>query len=199
MKPEEIKIGETYNLRVKVLGKSEDFIHARLIAPNGEYSSSGILEILHKYAPSFAPIPSEHGTSVPTKYAPTRLFKKGDIVEINTHGRDIDARMKASGVELGKRYIVTEDEKHTGYVSFVGLDGIDHISVFFWLELVTPVEEQEPYFVQEFKGGYGIFNTRLQPETEVCHYFNDMHPHAKEAAEAECDRLNAEHRKEQNK
>lgn len=149
--------------------------------------------------PTCVSLPSDPPTSVGSrpKHDTNRLFRKGDIVEIDTHGRDIAASMKKSGLELGKRYIVTEDESNTGYnigyVSFICDDGIEHQSMFFWLKLVTPVEELEPYSVETCQYGYTVNKGELILAT----YNDETHPHAKEAAEAERDRLNAEYRKEQ--
>lgn len=61
------------------------------------------------------------------------------------------------------------------------------------LELITPVEEREPYLVSNDDYEYCVFNKRTK--MTVCR-FDISHPHAKEAAEAERDRLNAEYRKE---
>lgn len=137
----------------------------------------------------------------PTKYDPRRLFRKGDIVEFDTHGRDIAASMKKAGVELGKRYTVTRDENtksngryDIGYVSFIGDDRIEHNSMFFWLKLITPVEEQDMYFVEHRKHSNAY---KIRKRGQEFAIFWDSHPNAQAAAEAECDRLNAEWRKEQ--
>ena len=129
-----------------------------------------------------------------TKHDPTRLFKKGDIVELDTHGRDIAASMKRAGIELGERYTVTEDENNTGYVSFIGDGGIECHAMFFWLKLVTPVEELEPYKLIDSPNTYNI----VRASAMVMTIHKKSHPNAKAAAEAERDRLNAEWRKEQN-
>lgn len=62
------------------------------------------------------------------------------------------------------------------------------------LELMTPVEEREPYGVSENLHGWIVFKDT--PGNVVAN-FNNTHPHAKASAEAERDRLNAEYRKEQ--
>lgn len=132
------------------------------------------------------------------KYDPNRKFRKGDIVEMDTHGRDVAASLKKAGIELGKRYTVTEGESNTGhntgYVSFIGDDGIEHRAMFFWLKLVTPVEELEPYIVVDAHTHWDVAEKNMKT---VAMYSKGNHPHAKEAAEAERDRLNAEWRKEQ--
>lgn len=195
MKYEEIKVGETYNVRMRVISIDRGIITAEtVLEQDGEWGiqCGEEYEICVDEAESFSPIPT------PSKHDPTRLFKKGDIVEIDIHGRDIAASMKKSGVELGKRYTVTEDENNTGYVSFIGEDGIEHHSMFFWLKLVTPVEELESYRVEELDNAWVV---RKGEEADTystqAWYCKKRHPHAKEAAEAERDRLNAEWRKEQ--
>ncbi len=137
------------------------------------------------------------------KYEPCRLFKKGDKVRVvERNGRKFwNAAPETIYTVVADEYL--HDDPNVLLRGCVGLNDGKPATLsawnipFFHIELVTPVEELEPYFVMELKGGYGVYNTRFQPETEACHYWNEMHPHAKEAAEAECARLNAEHRKEQ--
>ena len=124
-----------------------------------------------------------------------------DIVEMDTHGRDIAASMKKSGVELGKRYTVTEDENNTGYVSFIGGDGIECHSMFFWLKLVTPVEEREAFGVRYStdRDCAEVYHRRYK--NTVAAFYRKCgitREQAEEHAEAECKRLNDEYRKEQN-
>jgi hypothetical protein len=130
------------------------------------------------------------------KYDTCRKFRAGDIVEFDTHGRDISESMKKAGVTLGERYTVTEDENNTGSVPFIGADGIEHHAMFFWLKLVTPVEELEPYSVVDAHTHWDVVDEDMKT---VATYSKGYHPHAKLAAEAERDRLNAEHRKEREK
>jgi hypothetical protein len=63
-----------------------------------------------------------------------------------------------------------------------------------YLELVTPVEELEPYSIGESTDYFSV----EKDDEELSLYWKDKHPNAKEAAEAECARLNAEYRKENN-
>ena len=191
MKLEEIKIGETYNLRIQVLCKNEDFIIAHHETPNGEFSTAGLLEILNKYAPSFTPIPSEPGTSVPTtKHDPCRLFKKGDKVRV------VECKGRCPGYNKNAIYKVGENEKESGRYIMLTQDGfIGHITVdAAYLELVTPVEEFEPYSVVD---AHTHWDVAVKDMKTIASYSKVHHPHAKEAAEAERDRLNAEWRKEQ--
>lgn len=143
------------------------------------------------------------------RHNPNRLYRKGDIVEIDTHGRNIAASLKKAGVALGKRYTVTEDESDTGHVSFAGDDCNVYHSMFFWLKLITPVEELEPYFIEESHDGATIVLTvRSIPNGEgiafrYCPGWGGNVFHSEEQfrqhAEAERDCLNAEHRKEMEK
>lgn len=128
------------------------------------------------------------------KYDPNRLFREGDKVEVVKN----KGRIGSSTLPVGTRATVVKDEDECDWV-FLKADDCDKLDTIdaAYLKLLTPVEELKPYFVMELKGAYGVYNTRFQPETEVCHFFTDMHPNAKAAAEAECARLNEEWRKEQ--
>ena len=123
------------------------------------------------FTPDRVSIPSEHGTLVPTpKYDPCRFFRKGDRVRIK---REINGR-KLNHVFVNFSY----DQTYTGS--------------FYELELVTPVEELEPYSVGESSHTWYVYK-----DNDVVVAFNkENYPNAKAAAEAECARLNAEWRKE---
>jgi hypothetical protein len=62
------------------------------------------------------------------------------------------------------------------------------------LELITPVEEMEPYIVVDAHTHWDVADKNMKA---VAIYSKGNHPQAKAAAEAERDRLNAEYRKEQ--
>lgn len=141
------------------------------------------------------PLPSEHGTSVPTpKHDPCRLFKKGDKVRIVEYkGRSYSKYWEK---RLGQILTVTwsEDENTSPEVDEQTIDPS-------YLELVTPVEEIE---------SFGVRYSTDRDCAEVYHrrYKNTVaafyckcgitREQAEEHAEAERDRLNAEWRKEQN-
>ena len=201
MNIEEIKEGETYNVRVKVIGKYGKCIDA--IYADADDAIVG-LHIPERRVGVLRPISPENGiknTETAPKYDPCRLFRKGDKVRIK---REINGRLlhhSFVNFKYDTVYTVDADEVQKDFKSghVMITDGKHYCTLSFYeLELVTPVEELEPYFVMELKGAYGVYNTRFQPETEACHFFTDMHPNAKAAAEAERDRLNAEYRKEQN-
>lgn len=196
---EDIKAGETYNMRVKVTSVNEygGEVATIPVDENGKELDDEWAYYGLDIASAFSPITPENGTKnvePAPKYDPCRLFRKGDKVRVvdKKNGRTPPC---CGDIEAGELYTVSDDED--GGDVMLAVNGKYDCIKWYWLELVAPVEELEPYFVMELKGAYGVYNTRFQPETEACHFFTDMHPHAKEAAEAECDRLNAEHRKEQ--
>lgn len=132
------------------------------------------------------------------KYDPCRLFKKGDkatprIVNGRKPVCGIDGvAAKINSVELIVESNEGERENGTVDIKFpCGTIGqIDPV----YLELVTPVEERSPYSVGESSDYFSVD----KEDEELCLFWKDKHPHAQEAAEAECARLNAEHGKEQN-
>ena len=92
-------------------------------------------------------------------------------------------------------FVVDVDEDNTGYVWIKDIAEKDSWlvnAVFF--ELVTPAEELGPYMVIETTDYWSV----EKESDELCLFWKDRHPHAKEAAETECDRLNTEWRKKQN-
>lgn len=118
------------------------------------------------------------------KYDPCRPFKEGDEVRVvENKGR----KQKCSG----SLATVKNDEEENKVLITIDGDGIWWIDAAY-LELITPAEEREPYFVNEDATSW-----QLKKGKSLCaRYGKATHPHAKEAAEAECARLNAEHRKE---
>lgn len=125
------------------------------------------------------------------KYDPCRLFKKGDKVRV---------------VSWNGRKLKMFDMSDVWEVAFGETPGDLAVSLRrkcaktwenccvppCYLELVTPVEELEPYSVGESSDYFSVD----KDDEELCLFWKDKHPHAKEAAEAECARLNAAHRKE---
>lgn len=203
MEYKDIKVGETYNVRVKVEYKESDNEDGDIATVPVDKNGKKLTPDWAYYSPSdasaFSPITPENGiknTVSAPKYDPCRKFRRGDKVRVVEYR----GRSGCNVTKPGTVVTVDEDEEDSGWV-WINEESVSGVAVATinaaYLELVTPVEEREPYFVMELKGAYGVYNTRFQPETEACHFYTDMHPHAKEAAQAECDRLNAEHRKEQ--
>ena len=131
-------------------------------------------------------------------YDPCRTFRVGDIVcHVERAGRTyFDAP------PLGEKCRVIEPENKAGIVCVeykVNDERYTHEIPFYHLELVTPVEVLEPYYVKDDGTHYVVGKRPEEPEiVYLAEYSKTLHPHAKEAAEAERDRLNAEHRKGQN-
>lgn len=184
MNLEDDKPNAVYNVRVKVQSRNEDGICVVRIldAVYGTQYHDVVITSRNLH-----PIPS------PPKYDPCRKFRRKDKVRVKreVHGRPVyigeDAWEPLDPNEIWE----VEEEKETGWVHLKN----GCLSADVWhgmLELITPVEELEPYTVVESYGRTDVMKGDYTIAT-----YTDSHPHAKEAAEAECDRLNAEYRKEQ--
>lgn len=183
------------NINDKLLVQGE-FIKAHdngsiLVSLSTKAWESTMHELLF-FPPSCLSLPSEivnSQSSIVNKYAPPRLFKKGDEVTPRIYlGR------KDKGLEMGEKYIVTADEIAGDMVAIKHHFTLrpDIVQTCF-LELVTPVEELEPYKLIDSPNTYNI----VRDSAMVMTIHKKSHPNAKAAAEAERDRLNAEWRKEQ--
>jgi hypothetical protein len=143
------------------------------------------------------PLPFSEIYSVPTqpKYDPCREFQPGDKVRmVMRDGRHpYCIQMREHIVPTDTICTVVRCECN-GFVAVEYNNGYNPVVHFSFLELVTPVEELEPYSVTSDVGGHYVCD---KEGMVISLYYNNSHPHAKEAAEDECDRLNAEWRKEQ--
>lgn len=131
--------------------------------------------------------------STAPKYDPCRKFREGDIVTpCSVKGRWLGADWKDRS---GIRFTVTTDEDEDCTMWVKDPDSIqqDCVDVVYF-QLVVPVEELEPYSVVDAHTHWDVANKDMKT---VSTYSKGYHPHAKAAAEAECQRLNEEHRKEQ--
>lgn len=133
-------------------------------------------------------------TNIQPKHDPCRPFREGDVVE----PKQVKGRVysKDSKHLIGKKCIVFRDEEEPGYV-VISYAGKNYSINAAYLGLITPVEELEPYHIlHNMTNGYVIYKD--EPKTDnIVVIFNNTHPHAKAAAEAECGRLNEEWRNEQ--
>ena len=125
------------------------------------------------------------------KYDPNRLFREGDKVEVVKN----KGRIGSSTLPVGARATVVRDEEECDWV-FIKADDCDKLDTIdaAYLKLVTPVEELEQYSVEEATVQFLVKKDGKRVVSQFCKLY---HPNAKEAAEAERDRLNAEWRKEQ--
>lgn len=187
---------QLYNLAVGdeviVHGKCEDICDDGDIRVNSWWTVAG-----EKREQSFL-VHHSHVSLPPEKpkYDPCRKFKKGDKVRVvERNGR---SPILCGAVELGYTYTVYADEDGGDVILDIGygVNGGESISWTF-LELITPVEELEPYSVKDTMShdGWQIVRDGLP----LAIYDSRRHPNAKAAAEAECARLNAEYRKKQQK
>ena len=187
MKPEELqqlKKGDEIFIRArykKILGDGDvAFIHTYTDINDEETKTEDYTRPANVILPPSAP-----------KYDPCRRFKKGDKVKLREKLQGRETSQFVTGLSLGKIYTVQADEcNHTVYV--MGDECLGRYA-FVHLELVTPVEEIEPYSVGESTDYFSV----EKDDSELCLYWKDKHPNPKAAAEAECARLNEEYRKEQ--
>ena len=190
MNTEDIKIGEIYNVRVKVIGITKDGVDALYVdADGGGITGLRIgkqrIGILRPPTPETAP-----------KYDPGRLFREGDIVEpCQSNGRWLSPLWEH---RTGIRYEVTEDENPITadlYIKDPDSPEPFHTHAAFF-KLITPVEELEPYYyVAKNDGVHPTFLVRNRNEEHrvaaICECWNE------EDAQRICDMYNAEYRKEQ--
>jgi hypothetical protein len=185
MTPKEIKIGD----KVLVEAEVNNFYNDGDIGCFTQYTAhdGGIYEarfdvlcsLVHKMTDSTAP-----------KYYPCRLFRKGDKVRLVEYkGRHFNADAKRMYFCTG---IVTFSECEHEYIDVCVSFGNSEENIEIdpaYLELIDPVEELEPYFVAYDDKFYHVH--KKGEDAALAVYYETKHPHAKEAAQAECDRLNA--------
>ncbi len=155
-------------------------------------------EFDHRTLPAYQRISTEFISLPPEqpKHDPCRLFKEGDIVKRRT----VDGRTDPD-VPEGINLTVTTGEAKYGNVRVQEPNGRSIVTKAVFLELITPVEELEPYRIG--KSDYnGFVNIEKKGKIiAMIPYGKELHEHKTEeqalaTAEAERDRLNAEHRKE---
>lgn len=189
---------EVPNELVRVLHNATEYrldpAYLKLIDPVEELEPDEVQEDVEKSVyPRHDKTNGIKNTETAPKYDPCRKFREGDIVEpCQVKGRWFGTAWKD---RRGIRFTVTKDEDEEGVMWVQDPDSLhskDVEAVFF--QLVVPVEELEPYFVAYDDKFYHVHKKGEAAALAV--YYEAKHPHAKEAAEAERDRLNAEHRKE---
>lgn len=184
----QLKPGDEIFIRAKYEELAEDgdvwFSHSATNVFNGVVETVGYTHHQNIILPSeLQPAP---------KYDPCRKFRKGDKVEYYPrNGRDF--------FDMPWIYdaaVVIEDEYRSGTVvvrfTFNYGEPSVHKVPWYHLQLVTPVEELEPYIIKEYVDFYAVEKDGAQYSI---FFKGSYHTKAKEAAEAERDRLNAEYRK----
>lgn len=194
MNIEDIKVGETYYVRVKVTAISTNRLVCQPLLLDGTMSD---------FAPNYFNFAEDEAfyksipDTTPPKCDPCRLFRKGDKVRVVEN----KGRKQAC---FGSLATVKQDEDEDKVLITIDGSGIWWVDAAY-LELVTPVEEQEPYHINEIfdidDGNLIGYEVAHSDTRESIFYGGETHirsiEKAKEAAEAERDRLNAEYRKEQ--
>ena len=194
MNIEDIKVGEMYNIRVKV-DRVDTRFNAVFFTIEGGNSVYAFGVQDRKIHDLISPLIDVKGVCPPPKYDPCRKFRKGDKVRVVEY----KGRKGSSIVLPGTITTVDEGEEDCDWIYIrIPDDSLDSTTTIdpAYLELITPVEEMKPYSVHETDYLYRVMQSVDGGEQVVCEYRKNTHPHVKEAAEAECDRLNAEHRKE---
>lgn len=208
MNIEDIKVGETYNVRVKVTDLMDDKIITSTVSDKGAPLNKSHTIFFDDEAPAFshvpypAPIAFFKSTVIPEvypKYDPCRKFRSGDIVT---------PKERNGRIPWGKdtKLIVVDNERMAGVHVRNEETGEEHFICALFLELVTPVEEKEPYHINEIfdidDGNLIGYEVAHGDTRESIFYGGETHlrtiAKAKAAAEAERDRLNAEYRKGRN-
>lgn len=187
--------------QIKNLKPGDKLVHEiRFIEGGGDYIKCSFSPLFSRDKTSFLidraflSLPSEivnRQSSTVNKYDPTRLFKKGDKARVV----ELFGRRDAT-FALGELVTVTENECGVTFISVKDKNGCDGLIAWNFLELVTPVEELEPYFISEGAGIIEIWNKAR--EVVKTWYYDAVKAGvvALAAAEAECARLNEEWRKE---
>lgn len=133
------------------------------------------------------------------KYDPCRKLKIGDVVRVlKINGNLPKCKWAGNTPKEGVTGIVRELRKEDHFVWIDCKEIVGYCIDPAYLELVTPVEKLEPYYVKETASVYEVFN-RNENNGSVAIFFKSQYSieKAKARAEAERDRLNAEYRKEQ--
>ena len=209
---------QVYNLgigdEIIVHGKCEDVYGDGDIRVNTYWTVAGEKReqsfLVHS---SYVSLPPEK-----TKYDPCRLFKKGDIVRLKKWNGRCPAIPEDWKFDTGL-FVVYAAEKFNSSVEIARENsGVVYVVPVCFLELVTPVEELEPYSIEEVDVDSLIYNPKLDPDrdsesafhvrymdkrsgeiTIIKTYYESYiysYDCAKADAEAERDRLNAEYKKE---
>lgn len=190
---------EVPNELVRVLHNATEYrldpAYLELVDPVEKLESDEVQEDVEKSGCPLHDKTNDTKNDEPTpKYDPCRKFREGDIVEpCQVKGRWFGTAWKDRS---GIRFEVTKDEDEEGVMWVQDPDSLhpkDVEAVFF--QLVVPVEEVEPYIVKKYSNFYAVERYNRLADRPAT-YDIDFHPHAKEAAEAECARLNEEYRKE---
>lgn len=130
------------------------------------------------------------------RYDPCRLFRKGDRVRVvKCNGRFFHD----AGKYLLGAYCEVADDEENGKLIRVFHNSSEYRFDPAYLELITPAEELGPYYIKECSSTYEVWNKKDDHSIVAMFFKSQYHSNqAHELAKTECDRLNAEYRKEKN-
>lgn len=200
MNPEDIKIGERVSLHGYISNMTNKHFFITFHTGFNQYTKVKFeIPALELY-----PITPENGIENPEstpKYDPRRKFRKGDKVRFKEY---LGRKSLAHCDEI----ITLEVDEIHGQCFWLEMkpdgDIVQRNAYFCFLELVTPVEEFKPYSVKLRKeltadDTYPYCAVVDHDGNEAARFYSELYEagKARAAAEAECDRLNAEYRKEQ--
>ena len=191
MDMDDFEVGEECLVRVRVSDTDGASVGFDTIAQHGEVLMEESFRLLETELD--AVVKEEK-----PKHSPYRRFREGDKVRVvDRDGRSWWLLDPHTTITNDGIYTVLENESEViaggyGELRIAGI-GTEHEVPFYFLELVTPVEEVMPYKVVHTRGFYSVEDKKLDI---VASYSCKLHPNAKEAAEAECARLNEDWRKE---
>lgn len=191
MNLELIKVGHTYYAPVEVTKISNGDVH---VVPIHVYQPEELEEIPNPYR-------HVHSECSSTELTNLLKIKRGDRVKVvERFGLKPWSINWDNELEPSEALWDVDEVDAYGFAQ-ISRPGRAHESVFFiFLELVTAKEDLEPYMVKELQDSFIVYHdcTKivLNDTSLVCKFMKASHTNAKAAAEAECARLNAAHRKE---
>lgn len=194
MNPEAIKVGDKINIEAIVIRK----LHSEEQLITCELPTGLQFHVFQRDFEALSPANGIKNAEPLPKYDPCRKLREGDKVRFRKVNKRFTYELDAT-LLVGSLGRVAFDERESGAVKVYCFDGVLRVVDANYLELVTPVEEMKPYYVEQStsKNYWEIYHQSISDGITLLASYSKHHPHAKEAAEAECDRLNAEHRKEQ--
>ena len=195
MNTKDLKIGETYLLPITVTA----------IEKSGWIESTTCNNYEYRHTPSEVKTLRQNttkNTETAPKYDPCRKFKKGDVVRIVERHKRYQPNIPVDELWKGLCTVAEDEDFCNNLVKVRSEDGREKLSHWWYLELVTPAEELEPYSVklrQEITvdDTYPYCAVVDYDGNEAARFYCEQYEagKAKVAAEAECARLNAEYRK----
>lgn len=189
MKVKDFKAGDTVLVRAQLQSVSHyyegNLVHFASIDAHGDIICDSSFSLFEH---EMAAVVKQDEVKPRPKHDPCRKFRKGDVVRVvERDGRKIIG-FPVEFIQAGDVLTVAEDENLLHVDAFTA-NGSKVAVAWLCLELVTPVEELKPYKVVHTRGFYSVEDKKLNI---VASYSCKLHPHAKEAAEAEGERLNDE-------